>query len=84
MVLGEMPTPTVEKLEYLQDIGAATISPEATAEAAECYLRFLQLYHMAEWMAAKGTPEMRFDASEARTRIAALARILEGGIVEGV
>lgn len=84
MVLSEMPTPTVEKLEYLQDVGVATISPEAISEAADCYLRFLQLYHMAEWMAAKGTSQMRFDAREARSRINTILQVLEGGIVEGI
>lgn len=84
MVLNELPTPTVEKLDYLRDIGAATISPQAISEAADCYLRFLQLYHMAEWMAAKGKREMRFDSSEAKSRIGTLSRVLEGGIVESI
>lgn len=84
MVLNEMPTPTVEKLEYLQDVGVLTVSPQAISEACDCYLRFLQLYHLAEWMAAKGTPQMKFDAIEAKARISTLARVLEGGIVEGI
>ncbi len=84
MVLAEMPTPTVEKLEYLKDIGVATISPEGISEAADCYLRFLQLYHMAEWMAVKGRTEMKFDSAEAKSRIETLVRVLEGGIVEGI
>ncbi len=76
-----MPTPTVEKLEYLYQTGASSISQEAISEASECYLRFLRLYHISEWMAAKGRLEMEFNTKEAKEAIGSLTRIMEGGIV---
>lgn len=84
MILDEMPTPTIEKLEYMNDTGIIGISRDGVSEASECYLRFLQLYHLSEWMAGKGKDEMEFDPQEARSRIEALTRLLEGGIIKGI
>ncbi len=76
-----LPTPTVEKLEYLSGHGAIRLGKAETADVMDCYLAFLQLYHMSEKGHWSGQKEVRFDPQEARERVAALQRLVGSGLV---
>ncbi len=81
-LLKDLPTPTVEKLEYLADLRLTRIPKIEVADIIDCYLAFLHLYHTSENLSREGHTEMQFDIKEVRERIELLARLLTDGIVK--
>jgi hypothetical protein len=78
-----MPNQTASKLEYISNLGIATIQKSELDTVKDCYLAFLRLYHESERMFLEGKKRIAFDAKEARERIDALGTILNGALIKG-
>lgn len=79
-VIAKMPTPTVEKFGHLHDAGIINMAISDISEVVDCYITFLQLYHISERMAKSGQTTTEFDKQEAKERIDAILRIIGSGI----
>lgn len=77
----ELPTPTIEKIAYLGNLGMLSLTNEQVERVVDCYLSFLRLYHASESGYVEAETVVKFDPKEARERIEALSKILEGNIV---
>ena len=76
-ILRRMPTPTIDKLTFLDDIGVLSLSSSDVEKICDCYLSFLKIYHASEAAFVDGGRMVRFDRHEARERIDLLANLLE-------
>ncbi len=73
-----LPTPTVEKLTFLFDLKHLRLTPSSLSEVVDCYLSFLQLYHLSEERYRANIYSISFNSTEASERIMILARLLGG------
>ncbi len=77
LVMG-IPNSTAEKLQYLAGERVLNLAPADLADLIDCYLRFLQLYHISEFKFKQGHTELAFDVTEVRGRTDAINRLLTG------
>jgi len=82
MLIAELPSPTVEKIEFFRDFGLSGIPAAQLDEVTDCYLHFLRLYHESELGHKVGLTTTWFDAPAAKERINALGEILSEGIMK--
>lgn len=80
-MLRDLPTPSVDKLDFLFGEGQIRLNKEDVAEVIDCYLAFLQLYHTSENLYRQGQTCMEFDRNEVSERITVLARLLGNSIL---
>ncbi|MEW6749133.1 MAG: hypothetical protein AB1295_05490 [Candidatus Micrarchaeota archaeon] len=78
--LSTLPTPTVEKLHAVGALKNSRLSTDELSELADHYGAFLELYHQSESLSNQGITALPFDTAEVRTRITAIARLLENGL----
>lgn len=80
-LLQKLPTPTVDKLRFLQDDGRLKFKYNELENVVDTYLYFLMLYHTSEDMARQGITTIKFDVEEARERARFLSRVFFNGIL---
>jgi hypothetical protein len=80
-ILEGLPTPTIDKLEYLSDVGLVTLEPSDIEKICDCYLSFLRLYNASERMFVEAENVVRFDPREAKERIGLLNALLEKPLI---
>ena len=78
-LLTDLPTPTVEKLKFLSENKLLNLKGSVLSEAIECYLAFLELYHISENLCQNNQTEFKFDISEVTKRIGDLKTIFGSG-----
>ncbi len=80
-VLNGMPTPTIDKLMFLGDLGVIALPSSDIEKVCDCYLSFLKIYHASESAFVNDERIVRFDQHEARERIELLSKLLEKPLV---
>jgi hypothetical protein len=80
-ILNGMPTPTIDKLRYLDDVGVVSLSSTDIEKVCDCYLSFLKIYHASEASFVDDERIVRFDSNEAKERIELLVNLLEKPLI---
>ena len=80
-ILNKMPTPTIDKMRFLDDVGVVTLPSSDIEKICDSYLAFLKIYRSSESSFADGESIVSFDAQEARERIELLVRLLEKPLI---
>ncbi len=80
-ILNRIPTPTVEKLEFLSDLNVVSLPASDIQKVCDSYLSFLRVYHASEESHIDGRNIVQFDPAEAKERIDLLVKLLEKPLI---
>ncbi len=80
-VLSGMPTPTIDKLRFLEDVGVVSLSPTDVEKLCDCYFSFLKIYHASEASFVEDERIVSFDSKEADERIKLLIKLLDKPLI---
>lgn len=80
-ILNGMPTPTIDKLRYLERAGVVSLDASDIEKICDSYLSFLKIYRASESAFSDGENIVSFDGQEARERIELLTALLEKPLV---
>ncbi len=81
-ILANLPTPTVDKIEFLSDMGVLRLTRTDVLDLVDCYIAFLQLYHISEKSFKDGSTTSTFDIKEVTERIDLLVTLLDKTILK--